>query len=1128
MSKRLKYAKLRLAKPLNAGDPPPIVTPVKADVCTDGSAVDKTSNFSNKGAKESCTSEETFVLIPPEISGENNEITKEQNSRRRTQKPPNASSNDGPKFPKLRKKTCEGNRLISNFLHSQTNQTMEEDDDFEECKSGPSWQSKQTKVNVATRKKMTKVPKRIKNQSDIRKVFKKFKSDHEVLHELLKEHSASEQIDPEQLQIALAMSRSLVDEQCDQKPTTSRGSPSKDCSAAGGSVSSEERRIVSIRTTLEQFGFRCKNSYTDYDLNVIFGSASTKNVKKIKHKRATNLQSRSKEELDDFIDSQVKKSIHLKTMERKSYVGTLQELRSIQSHLSNHFWIAQTELSSDLLMEKYYVPELLTAQPAPVGCMLKDWNKIPGREKTPERNNDPATGKISFPNEIRVNSPDMFNDSEVINNSTACDTIKEPLLHKVNAEQNGQDCGLENEQKLYSQEVLVSSSSNESSHIKINVASPVSSIAIDTNNIEPIVEQYETNSCHKDQIPVKDERCEMQEEIVVLNDNFEENKGNFNTASDISQCPQLAFHHSSENIFDDTDPNPMVSFEVYSSEEEKIAAASQVRMGMISSNGDIGSAEMALDDSRITNIAKNTSNVMEARFSFERNLSFHRLAIKARLSEALEGKEREIATVDLIENAHDFGKTISNLAEPTVNMPHEKQCAHPNTTGDDVIYISDDEVNYSICSELLRVPTASAIEPVEKKIGTTSKEDHGMAIPYHAAKSTKQMSRPSAKEELESLISYSHDNDNEAIVAEINCAENTFAYLDHLVKEFNLPPLKPSQNMRNGNTDQYVSSETDEKELKNRTTESENHNSPHKVNDEIAAGIIAPQTSLTDNFLSTGIRTSSSKVLSEMKSCTQFEFPRDCLALKSTASDIGFPSSSTSNEREAQNKSIGSSFENKFGELKTVAVNIFATEYVIRTSNVNQKPPTYEDMSTPEIERELFKYGLKALQRSKAIRVLHYLFDEMHPYVMLVERHNIQAKEESSHCKVKYAKKKYSQIPAPYSSAVLTTPRKCAFKLDLNSTTFFLPSKPRKKMAWCAVPLHISFFNLVSESEVLQRQILRFKPINLDEVNGLLKDAGLRYATNDLIAFFDKHCIAFRIAVSNGNRMAQVNNASDA
>uniref|UniRef100_A0A182UUV9 Structure-specific endonuclease subunit SLX4 n=1 Tax=Anopheles merus TaxID=30066 RepID=A0A182UUV9_ANOME len=129
-------------------------------------------------------------------------------------------------------------------------------------------------------------------------------------------------------------------------------------------------------------------------------------------------------------------------------------------------------------------------------------------------------------------------------------------------------------------------------------------------------------------------------------------------------------------------------------------------------------------------------------------------------------------------------------------------------------------------------------------------------------------------------------------------------------------------------------------------------------------------------------------------------------------------------------------------------------------------------MSTPEIERELFKYGLKSLQRPKAVRVLNYLFETMHPYVVIEERKedaNIQLGELES-------------IPTASQGV-------------------------RKKL---------------SESEALQRQILRYEPINLDDIYGILKDGGLRYETNDLIAFLDKYCITFRTAASSGDRTAKV------
>uniref|UniRef100_A0A182UG37 Structure-specific endonuclease subunit SLX4 n=1 Tax=Anopheles melas TaxID=34690 RepID=A0A182UG37_9DIPT len=447
----------------------------------------KTSRYFAKAGADVCAEEDTFIVIHSEESGEENEVRSEQGSRRRTQKPPEACPNDGPKLPKLRKKTAEGNALISNFLASQPSQKAEGDDDFEEAKVGsPKLQPKKTKVQRAVTKKPAKAPRRPKNQADIRKVFKKYKNDHEVLQELLKEHSAAEQIDPEQLQIALAMSRSLADQECSNHPTTSAALGGEEAQMANSSGTSEERRIVSIRTTLEQFGFRCKNSYTDYDLNVIFGSSSgTKNVKKIKHKRATNLQPRSREELAAFIDGQAKKLFPVEMMQNAAELATPLDLESC---LTSLFWIAQTELPSEQLMEMYYVPELLEANPAPVGCMLKDWSKIPGRECTPERELDGSAG----------------------------------LGEAVEVERGNED--------------------------------------------RSVTEQ---------------------EGVIVLDDNSEEEEDKFVTAPEMSECPQPVFHQSSENIFEDTDPNPMVSFEAYSSEEEKISAASRTAVGTVSANGDI-------------------------------------------------------------------------------------------------------------------------------------------------------------------------------------------------------------------------------------------------------------------------------------------------------------------------------------------------------------------------------------------------------------------------------------------------------------------------------------------------------------------------------------------------------------
>uniref|UniRef100_A0A182XZ47 Structure-specific endonuclease subunit SLX4 n=1 Tax=Anopheles stephensi TaxID=30069 RepID=A0A182XZ47_ANOST len=1150
MSKRLKFAKLRLAKPNDVGAPPPGVVPAESIkytlprelngsvlisllllFSTNSTVSGKTSKYFTNGVENPCAEEETFIMIHSEDSGEDNQPTKEQSSRRRPQKSPNACPSDGPKLPKLRKKACDGNALISNFLHSQPHQTVEEgEDDFEESKSRKGSQTKQTKVQRAAKKTTTKAPKRSKNQSDIRKVFKKYKNDHEVLHELLKEHSASEQIDPEQLQIALAMSRSLADqEECSSNPTTSGEALGTDCSAASSSGSSEERRIVSIRTTLEQFGFRCKNSYTDYDLNVIFGSASTKNVKRIKHKRATNLLPRSSEELAAFIDSQAKKLFPLEMREMNEGQSTSRVWDSIQSHLNNLFWIAQTELPSEQLMEKYYVPELLEVNPAPVGCMLKDWSKIPGRESTPDRENGAKPVEDTC---TRMNSPDLFNDSETGDNAEDCDPIEVQLLSGPFVEKTDQT---ENEDRnaALADNVVVILSSNESGGVKL--AEDAGVLQDDANEQcidakQQAMESSNPSTCETDQIPVEEEIVKERTEVVELDDNTEEDEDKFVTASEMSQCPPPAFHRSSENIFDDSDPNPMVSFEVYSSEEEKISAASQVPVGTTSSNGDVATTNKASGDmvqkeqsGKCNKLEQNDGNCLnmpvgeetvekdrnscardEVRFSAEKDLSFHRLAIKVRLSEAMEGMASTVETVDLIEDAPAIDKPAPNLEEMGVNRPTETQCSQLNgTQDDDVLYISDDEVNYSIRGESSRIPARGA-ESADEEDSDQPREDPDMTIHYHVVEPFEQsreslnVSPPTSEcvlpAEEEPEIAIISSNDDETIVGGINHGENTFAYLDHLVKEFNLPPLKSKQSIKNGlskseigrsNSQPIVASATLSPKESNQaivlesfgtevTGEKEENTETHRdvgkvssnhvpeISDElcnylhnyeepnfddhaIEAEMIASQSPLISNVSAGG------KVLGRVKSCTQFDSPSNHTALKRTVSETRLPSSSTPHEKDASKQSKRDNFGNKFNELESATVGMAPTEYVISTSPENQKPPAYEDMSTPEIERELFKYGLKALQRSKAIRVLNYLFDAMHPYVMLVERENERnvpvAPKEHARCTAEETtEQQQKQISTPCSSIALKTPRKCAFKLDLTVTDCFLPSKPRKKV----------------------------------------------------------------------------------
>lgn len=559
MSKRLKYSKLRLIKSDSN-----VAAPMQpaAEQQSDGNNLNTGENIlrSCKKSKfftaESC-SQATFIENDDEHSDDSNKEPVVPNLRRRTQSE-DVCSSDGPKLPKLRKKTLNGNGLISNFLNTQ----IVEDDDFEESRQNAVPQPKQTKVQRAAKK--PKQPRKPKNQSDIRKIFKKYKSDYDVLHELIKDHSASEQVDPEQLQMALAMSRSLADQECSSGTSSSKETHLTSASSSG---TFEERRIIGIRTTLEQFGFRCKNSYTDYDLNVIFG-AGCKNVKKIKHKRATNLQLRTREELRDFIDRQTRKMFPNEITPPCTDSNALFSTENVQSCLSNLFWIAQTEQASSHLLDQYYVPELMEADPAPVGYLLKDWSKIPGRESTPERTlcETFIDGKVSLCQDVtvaeRTASPDLFNDldSSIVHFNHLKDREKEELGDCEEQVIEEQSLKQRTEQKRFNQSEVqnIKDTSSETQspgkeHKDLDKDQVNKSIPFVCGLTAHEVEGCEDNLKNQDIIAIESE----DESSIVL---------------DISaEVPIL--HRSTENIFDESDMEPIVSFEVYSSEEDFLESA---------------------------------------------------------------------------------------------------------------------------------------------------------------------------------------------------------------------------------------------------------------------------------------------------------------------------------------------------------------------------------------------------------------------------------------------------------------------------------------------------------------------------------------------------------------------------
>lgn len=103
------------------------------------------------------------------------------------------------------------------------------------------------------------VPKRKsrKKQPDIRKLLQN--NEEKIFDDLISQHSQNDEVCPEQMQLALALSKSLVDQ---EQPFQSE--INLPCTSSND-VQSKEKRFELMKSTLEQYGFKCKTSYYGKD-----------------------------------------------------------------------------------------------------------------------------------------------------------------------------------------------------------------------------------------------------------------------------------------------------------------------------------------------------------------------------------------------------------------------------------------------------------------------------------------------------------------------------------------------------------------------------------------------------------------------------------------------------------------------------------------------------------------------------------------------------------------------------------------------------------------------------------------------------------------------------------------------
>lgn len=232
-----------------------------------------------------------------------------------------------------------------------------------------------------------------RRQADIRKLVKKSRSaptEQQILGQILTEHGRTDNVDPDELQLALALSNS----EKAQPPTPE----------AGGSdeLDTLQQKYSKVKRTLEGYGFKCKNKYTDYDIQALFGPSKSR---KKHHPKPTLLtrrdQSRQEhlmaEKVQLILDTEYKENVAVPICDFPAWQCHGFHIEDFVATDARLFRVNSSERDSAQSMAAYYTKLVAVSSVGP-DYLLQRWEDIPGRERTPS----PTRTRFAFDAPLRV------------------------------------------------------------------------------------------------------------------------------------------------------------------------------------------------------------------------------------------------------------------------------------------------------------------------------------------------------------------------------------------------------------------------------------------------------------------------------------------------------------------------------------------------------------------------------------------------------------------------------------------------------------------------------------------------------------------------------------------------------
>lgn len=201
-----------------------------------------------------------------------------------------------------------------------------------------------------------------------------------AIHKAIAESCYDDGLDPEEIELALALSRSMHEQQQQDEEKLEPSKFDNPFQMTKGS------KIQPINSVLERFGFKTKKGLSDFEFEMI-----SNNKKRSKFQKVPTLLTRtSKDQRDEMISKRVEAILDNEKVADRNYENLEKDfdlyscyLRQLHVEFNSISALENSTESSEAMFYKYYITDIFEPSFTRADHLLKNWNKIPGRDRSP-------------------------------------------------------------------------------------------------------------------------------------------------------------------------------------------------------------------------------------------------------------------------------------------------------------------------------------------------------------------------------------------------------------------------------------------------------------------------------------------------------------------------------------------------------------------------------------------------------------------------------------------------------------------------------------------------------------------------------------------------------------------------